>query len=547
MTGRIPWRNVGRPEAALVGAQYAGWNEGNYPNQPYRITNTAAAPWLFAGHGPARRQQRRQLRDRGRRAELRVAPAHARPRRDPERARARQAGRDDDLHARPLDGVRRRRDQLRGERALARPVTLLLQSLEPSERRDERYRPRSLAVIGLVVAAGALVSCGSSRPRPTTLIPPPSVPLTTVTTPTKPPRDQRRAAVADVRRGQRAPAGGRRDGAAAAVPAALDVPRQAPARVPAGRRLRQRLRGGLRRPAVLDRPGERPDSLALHLPRLRLVVAGARRPPPLRHLHRQPRVPRDAAGRRARRPLARDRPHPLAPRDRPVGVVAARRERHGLRRRPERIRLRPRRPHADACVGASTPARRSRPRPRSPTDGSTSATTPARCSRSTHAPAGWSGAASATATSTRPPPSTPAASTSARSTAASTRSRPGAGPSSGASGPGATSTPRRPSGTASSSSARTTTPSTRSTAAPARSAGRITRGAPISGAASVVDGIVYFSSFDHRTYGLLAASGHLRAEWPDGEYSPAVAGNGRLYLVGLGRIYALVPAVRPGR
>lgn len=51
MTGRIPWRNVGRPEAALVGAQYAGWNEGNYPNKPYRITNTAAAPWLFTGTG----------------------------------------------------------------------------------------------------------------------------------------------------------------------------------------------------------------------------------------------------------------------------------------------------------------------------------------------------------------------------------------------------------------------------------------------------------------------------------------------------------------
>jgi len=67
-------------------------------------------------------------------------------------------------------------------------------------------------------------------------------------------------------------------------------------------------------------------------------------------------------------------------------------------------------------------------------------------------------------------------------------------------------------------------------------------GASISGAASVVDDIVYFSSFDHRTYALLAASGRLRAEWADGEYSPAVAGNGRLYLVGLGRIYALRPA-----
>jgi hypothetical protein len=51
MTGRARWRDLGRPEAALVGAQYAGWNEGNYPNRPYRITNTAAAPWLFKGTG----------------------------------------------------------------------------------------------------------------------------------------------------------------------------------------------------------------------------------------------------------------------------------------------------------------------------------------------------------------------------------------------------------------------------------------------------------------------------------------------------------------
>jgi outer membrane protein assembly factor BamB len=66
-------------------------------------------------------------------------------------------------------------------------------------------------------------------------------------------------------------------------------------------------------------------------------------------------------------------------------------------------------------------------------------------------------------------------------------------------------------------------------------------GAPISGAASVVDGLVYFSSFAHRTYALTAAGGRLCVEWPDGEYSPVVAGNGRLYLVGLGRIYALTP------
>jgi N,N-dimethylformamidase beta subunit-like protein len=49
MTGRTRWRDMGRPEAALVGAQYAGWNEGKYPNRPYRIVDTAAAPWLFKG------------------------------------------------------------------------------------------------------------------------------------------------------------------------------------------------------------------------------------------------------------------------------------------------------------------------------------------------------------------------------------------------------------------------------------------------------------------------------------------------------------------
>jgi N,N-dimethylformamidase beta subunit-like, C-terminal len=51
MTGRKRWRDLGRPEAALVGAQYAGWDEGKYPNRPYRILDTAAAPWLFQGTG----------------------------------------------------------------------------------------------------------------------------------------------------------------------------------------------------------------------------------------------------------------------------------------------------------------------------------------------------------------------------------------------------------------------------------------------------------------------------------------------------------------
>src|SRR5581483_3999282 len=70
---------------------------------------------------------------------------------------------------------------------------------------------------------------------------------------------------------------------------------------------------------------------------------------------------------------------------------------------------------------------------------------------------------------------------------------------------------------------------------------RFAAGGAISGAASVVDGVVYFSTTARRTYALAASSGRVLEEWPDRYYSPAVAGYGRLYLVGLGRIYALVP------
>jgi N,N-dimethylformamidase beta subunit-like, C-terminal len=51
MRGRTRWRDLGRPEAALVGAEYVGWNESRFPNHPYRILDTRAARWLFAGTG----------------------------------------------------------------------------------------------------------------------------------------------------------------------------------------------------------------------------------------------------------------------------------------------------------------------------------------------------------------------------------------------------------------------------------------------------------------------------------------------------------------
>jgi outer membrane protein assembly factor BamB len=67
----------------------------------------------------------------------------------------------------------------------------------------------------------------------------------------------------------------------------------------------------------------------------------------------------------------------------------------------------------------------------------------------------------------------------------------------------------------------------------------------ISGAASVIDGVVYFSTFADRTYALAAETGRLLWSWPDGHYSPAVADESRLYVVGLGRLYGMVSKRRP--
>ena len=47
------WRDLGRPEARLVGVQYIGWNENRFPNQPYSVVAADAAAWLFRGTGLA--------------------------------------------------------------------------------------------------------------------------------------------------------------------------------------------------------------------------------------------------------------------------------------------------------------------------------------------------------------------------------------------------------------------------------------------------------------------------------------------------------------
>ena len=63
---------------------------------------------------------------------------------------------------------------------------------------------------------------------------------------------------------------------------------------------------------------------------------------------------------------------------------------------------------------------------------------------------------------------------------------------------------------------------------------------PISGSATVLHGIVYFATLKRRTYALNAQTGHLLWSFPDGKYSPVVADEKRLYLVGYTRLYGMV-------
>jgi hypothetical protein len=50
ITRVVRWRELGRPEAALLGAQYRA-NDGGKVRRPFEIVGAEAAPWLFEGTG----------------------------------------------------------------------------------------------------------------------------------------------------------------------------------------------------------------------------------------------------------------------------------------------------------------------------------------------------------------------------------------------------------------------------------------------------------------------------------------------------------------
>lgn len=64
---------------------------------------------------------------------------------------------------------------------------------------------------------------------------------------------------------------------------------------------------------------------------------------------------------------------------------------------------------------------------------------------------------------------------------------------------------------------------------------------PISGSPTVIGGVVYFATLNERTYALDARTGKRLWTFPDGKYSPAVAVQGRLFLVGYGQVYGMAP------
>jgi len=70
---------------------------------------------------------------------------------------------------------------------------------------------------------------------------------------------------------------------------------------------------------------------------------------------------------------------------------------------------------------------------------------------------------------------------------------------------------------------------------------QFTANGPISGSATVIDGIVYFATLRGRTYALNARTGKPVWSFPDGKYTPVVADRKRVYLLGFGKIYGLVP------
>ena len=98
------WRELGRPESALLGVQYRA-NDNGTKQGVYTVLDTAGAPWLFEGTGLGERQHPRRdggrLRDRDRLDDAVLTARDEDPRADPGPLRAGPERRDDLLRDAP--------------------------------------------------------------------------------------------------------------------------------------------------------------------------------------------------------------------------------------------------------------------------------------------------------------------------------------------------------------------------------------------------------------------------------------------------------------
>jgi hypothetical protein len=51
MTRIAKWRDLGRPEARLIGVEYVDWNHDAYGSKPYVASGVESLPWAFRGTG----------------------------------------------------------------------------------------------------------------------------------------------------------------------------------------------------------------------------------------------------------------------------------------------------------------------------------------------------------------------------------------------------------------------------------------------------------------------------------------------------------------
>src|SRR6266702_759694 len=69
---------------------------------------------------------------------------------------------------------------------------------------------------------------------------------------------------------------------------------------------------------------------------------------------------------------------------------------------------------------------------------------------------------------------------------------------------------------------------------------RFSAGGKISGSPAVINGVVYFSTLNGKTFGLDVRNGRKLWSYPTGQYAAVIASHYRLYLVGFSKLYALI-------